>query len=117
MSFQDILEILQAGIIFGSRNLTLDISMVVCSDLMSDVLAYSKRGSLLLTGLTNPQSVRTAEMSELVAVCYVRGKLPQAETIQLARHSNIPLVGTGYSMYEAAGRLFQGGLSGGHRSG
>ena len=117
MSFQDILVILQAGVICGSRDLTLDISVVICSDLMSDVLAFSKRGSLLLTGLTNPQSVRSAEMSELAAVCYVRGKLPQAETIQLARSSNIPLIGTGFTMYEAAGRLFQGGLAGGDRSG
>ena len=85
------------------------------SDLMSDVLTLRGPGSLLLTGLTNTHVVRTAEIAEFVAVCFVRGKRPQPETIQMAQDKGIPLFGTPLSMYESCGRLFAKGLPSGHK--
>jgi len=85
------------------------------SDLLSDVLTFRGPGSLLLTGLTNAQVIRTAEISDFVAICFVRGKKPQPETVQLAEEKGIPLFVTPLSMFEACGRLFAKGLPVGHR--
>jgi len=79
--------------------------------LMSDVLAFTHAGTLLLTGLTNPQVVRTAEMAGIQAIVFVRGKYPPAETIALAEQENIPLLASHYTMYETCGRLYQAGLA------
>ena len=67
---------------------------------------------LLLTGLTNPQVGRTAEMANVVAVCFVRGKKPQPETIALAASHKLPLLLTGLPMFESCGRLYREGVTG-----
>ena len=86
--------------------------MACGADLMSDVLAFTKSDSLLLTGLTNPQVIRTAEIAEIKAVCFVRGKRPQAETVALAQEKGIPLLCASLPMYESCGRLYGSGLPG-----
>lgn len=113
MLLREISEILQADSIGDFDDPDKDIEMVYASDLMSDVLTFVKSGSLLLTGLTNPQVIRTAEMAEIVVVCFVNGKKPQQETIELARDENIPLLATKLFMYECCGRLHKKDLSGG----
>jgi hypothetical protein len=90
----------------------IEVEMGCGADLMSDVLAFVKRGALLLTGLTNTQVVRTAEMAEVVAVCFVRGKRPPQETSSLAASTGLPLLVTGLPMFEACGRLYENGLKG-----
>lgn len=90
----------------------IEIKMACGSDLMSDVLTFTKRNSLLLTGLTNPQVIRTAEMADIVAICFVRGKRPFVETKKLARQKEIPLISTDLPMYESCGRLYKRGLPG-----
>lgn len=79
-------------------------------DLMSDVLAFCSPGSLLLTGLTNIQIVRTAQMLDLPAVVFVRGKIPLEETVDLAKESGIPVLLTKYSLYEVCGKLYKAGI-------
>jgi hypothetical protein len=67
---------------------------------------------LLITGLTNPQIIRTAEMADLAAVLLVRGKTPLPETVNLACYAGVPILGTEYTMFEACGRLYARGLPG-----
>jgi hypothetical protein len=112
MNLSRIAVLLGAQVLVGRELEGIEITAACASDLMSDVLCFSRSGSLLLTGLTNPQAVRTAEMSEISAVCFVRGKNPPAETVQLARRSGIPLLVCGASMFEACGRLYEAGLRG-----
>ncbi len=112
MRLKDVVGILEAEVIAGAEALEKDVKMACGADLMSDVLAFTKADSLLLTGLTNPQVVRTAEMAEIVAICFVRGKRPQAETVELAAEKGMPLLWTHYPMYESCGRLYQKGLLG-----
>jgi hypothetical protein len=112
MKLGRIREILEAEAIAGPDDLETEVKMAGGSDLMSDVLSFMKAGSLLLTGLTNPQSVRTAEMAEIVAICFVRSKKPPPETTQLAKERGVPLLLTHLTMYEACGRLYQSGLPG-----
>lgn len=90
----------------------IEIKMACGSDLMSDVLAFTKRDSLLLTGLTNPQVIRTAEMADIAAICFVRGKKPSPEAIELAKQKEIPLISTNLPMYESCGRLYKKGVPG-----
>ena len=116
MNLKELRDILETEVLCGDDCLTKEIEMAYGSDLMSDVLTFVKSGSLLLTGLTNPQVIRTAEMAEIVVVCFVNGKKPQQETIELAREKNIPLLATKLFMYECCGRLHKKGLSGGDDS-
>jgi predicted transcriptional regulator len=112
MLLVEICKILEADLIYDVKSLDKEINMACGSDLMSDVLAFIKADSLLITGLVNPQVVRTAEMVEIAAICFVRGKRPQDETIKLANEKEIPLLATTISMYESCGRLYKRGLRG-----
>ena len=113
MTLEQIKNVLDAEMICGTDHLNKEISLVSACDLMSDVLAFTMSGTLLLTGLTNSQVVRTAEMAEINAICFVRGKKPPEDTIALAEEKGIPLLTTSMCMYEACGRLNENGLSGG----
>ena len=112
MNLNEIKEILQADVLSGEEYLSLEIGVVYAADLMSNVLAFVNSGALLLTGLTNAQVVRTAEMAEISAVCFVNGKRPDKETIELASGKDVCLMATELSMYECCGRLHRKGLPG-----
>ncbi len=112
MILEKIKEILKVEVIVGADELQMEIKIGCGCDLMSDVLAFIKPGSLLLTGLTNPQVIRTAEMADIKAVCFVRGKKPDRETVELAKSKNIPLLLTDLPMFEACGKLYKEGLVG-----
>lgn len=77
---------------------------------MSEVLAFSGHGALLVTGLTNLQSAHTAEVIDAQAVLYVNGKRPDEQVMALARARGLPLLSTTLTMYEACGRLHGAGL-------
>ena len=112
MTLDDVKNILEAEVIVGSNLLSQEVKMACGCDLMSDVLAFVKPDSLLLTGLTNPQVVRTAEMADVAAICFVRGKKPDPVTIEMAESKNIPLLTTPIPMFESCGRLWNQGLLG-----
>jgi predicted transcriptional regulator len=112
MTLKEIKELLQAEVIVGIDSLDLEIEFAGGSDLMSDVLAFGKPGILLLTGLSNAQSVRTANIIDAKAIVYVRGKKPDKMGIEEAREKGIPLLSTKYMMYTACGLLFSRGLPG-----
>jgi len=110
MTLREIQEILQAEILVGDEQLDDEILIAGGCDLMSDVLAWGKPGILLLTGLSNSQSVRTADIIEAKAIVYVRGKRPDRDGIELARQKKIPLLATKLMMFKACGLLYSHGL-------
>ena len=112
MTLREIQKILQAEVICCENSLDIEILSAGGSDLMSDVLAFGQPGLLLLTGLTNVQSVRTAEIIDAKAIIYVRGKKPQEGGIELAKEKGIPILSTKYMMYTACGLLYSAGLVG-----
>jgi predicted transcriptional regulator len=112
MKLREVAEILEAEVLVGHEKLDMEVRKAFASDLMSDVLAFATEGSLLLTGLTNAQVVRTAEMLDMSAVIFVRGKRPQTEAVELARMKGIPLLSTPYILYETCGRLYKCGIVG-----
>lgn len=83
------------------------------SDMMSDVLAYVKDQGMLITGLVNPQVVRTAEMMDIVCIAFVRGKRPDSSVVELAREKKMILLTTQERMYPACGKLYAAGLDAG----
>lgn len=112
MTLREVQEILDAEVFIGQDQLGKDVKTAFGADLMSDVLAFAKADSLLLTGLTNPQIVRTADVLDIAAIIIVRGKRPLPETIQLAEELRIPILGTKYILFETAGRLYSKGIVG-----
>ncbi len=112
MKLRDILETLSAKMLVDHQALDEEVPMGGAADLMSDVLAFGSEGMVLMTGLTNPQVIRTAEMAGINVVIFVRDKTPPPETIELAEDSEITVLVTGYTMYEACGRLYKAGLPG-----
>jgi hypothetical protein len=109
MMLREIIETVQGNLVSRRVDLDTQVACICAADLMSDVLAFAAPGSVLLTGLCNPQVVRTAEMADIVAIIFVRGKTPPPETVVLAEEKAIPLVTTPYSMFEMCGRLYQVG--------
>ena len=110
MKLTEIIEKIGGTVLTKRANTDREIMSCGASDLMSDVLSFMKPGSLLLTGLINVQSVRTAEMADLAGIVFVRGKKPTREIIDLADELGILLVASPLGMYEISGRLYQGGL-------
>jgi len=112
MQLKEIVEILEANVIYA-EDMELEILTACGSDMMSDVLAFVKDQAMLLTGLMNPQAIRTAEMLDMHCIVFVRGKIPSEEMINLARERKIALLTTEYRMFTACGRLYASGLTGG----
>lgn len=113
MTAKDVQEILGARVLTGEEHLDSQINSACGSDMMSDVLAFSKDHSALLTGLCNPQVIRTAEMLDIVCVIFVRGKKPDEAIIDMARERGLIVMETGHRMFSACGMLYQAGLGGG----
>lgn len=111
MTLAEVLSAIDGKLLSSDADVSQEVSMACGADLMSDVLAFTHAGTLLLTGLTNPQVIRTAEMAGITAIVFVRAKLPPAETIALAQEKGIPLLASKYTMYESCGRLYQHGLA------
>jgi predicted transcriptional regulator len=111
MKLGDVLSLIEGKTISKDVDLDMDIQMGCGADLMSDVLSFTHEGTLLLTGLTNPQVIRTAEVAGINAIVFVRGKVPPEETIALAEERDIPLLASKYTMFETCGRLYKAGLA------
>ena len=113
MKVYEIKEILDAEVICGEEYMDRDVFTACGSDMMSDVLAYVKEQAVLLSGLVNPQVVRTAEMMDMKCIVFVRGKEPDEDMIELAVERDIVLLGTKLEMFTACGLLYKNGLKGG----
>ena len=113
MKVSEIKDILEAEVICGENALDHDVYTACGSDMMSDVLAYVKEQAVLLSGLMNPQVVRTAEMMDMQCIVFVRGKKPDESIIELARDRDIVLLSTKYPMFASCGMLYEKGLRGG----
>lgn len=112
MKLSRLVEILDGTVLTGEDQLDIEVKTAFSADLMSDVLAFAKPKSLILTGLTNQQVVRTASILDAAAIVIVRGKIPQVETVSLARELGIPIISTKYILFETSGRLFMNGMVG-----
>jgi predicted transcriptional regulator len=111
MNIEKLIQITHGKLLTPAVDLSREIKGGCGADLMSDVLASIQPEAVLLTGLCNPQVVRTAVMADVAAIVIVRGKTPATETVSLAKAENIPLISTPYGMFELCGRLYKAGLT------
>jgi predicted transcriptional regulator len=112
MKLSEIRDLLDAEVLSGHQNLDREVTNAFAADLMSDVLAFVDDKTLLLTGLTNPHTIRTAEMMDIQSIVFVRGKRPDEDTIRLAEENEVVTMTTKNIMFVASGILFSQGLRG-----
>ncbi len=113
MTIKDIKEALGARLICGEELQDREVHAACGSDMMSDVLAFMKDRAVLLTGLCNPQVIRTAEIMDVICIVFVRGKMPDESVIEMAKERGIVLLTSGHRMFSACGILYEKGLRGG----
>ena len=113
MTISQVQEVLNARLYTPGVDLDRQVHTACGSDMMSDVLAYVKDQAVLLTGLNNPQVVRTAEMMDMVCIVFVRGKQPQEQIVEMAAQRGMAVLSTRLPMFSACGLLYQHGLRGG----
>ena len=112
MKISTMQELLDAKVLACEENLDRHVYSACGCDLMSDVLAYVKDQAVLLTGLVNPQVIRTAVMMDMICIVFVRSKKPTEEILELARESGIVIMTTDKRLYDACGLLYSNGLIG-----
>jgi predicted transcriptional regulator len=112
MKLSEIKDLLHCSVLAGADRLGLEVDTAVASDGMSEILAYPHPGGLMITGLTNIQSVRTADVADIPVILYVRGKRPSEKTVELARSKNMVLLATKLGMFDVCGMLRDRGLKG-----
>lgn len=113
MTIRELQKLLDADILFGDELLDLDTKFAFSADMMSDVLAFAEQCSVLITGLCNPQVVRTAEMLDIACIIFVHGKMPDEHIIALAREKKMVILSTAHFMFTTCGILYEHGLRGG----
>ena len=113
MTVRDARDILGARVLVGEEFLDREVKSACGSDMMSDVLAHVDDQAVLITGLCNPQVLRTAEMMDIVCVIMVRNKQPDDAMIQMATERGICLLATSLPMFSTCGLLYEAGLRGG----
>jgi len=112
MKLSEIAQLVNAEICTKNYDPDIEIFSACSADLMSDVMAFSKSNALLLTGLINPQVIRTAEMMDIKVIIFVRGKKPLENMIEMAEEKGIVLLATDYPLFVASGKLYKNGIGG-----
>lgn len=110
MTLRDIVELLEGEVLLPDADLDREVPCAFASDLISDILMCTKEPTLLLTGLTNNQVIRLADMIDLVGIIFVRGKRPLQDIMEMAAERNLPVIATKMTMYRSSGLLFNAGL-------
>jgi len=114
LTLAEIKAILNANVLTSKFDANTVIERAYSADMMSDVLSFSLTDSLLITGLVDKTVVRTAQVANVKAIVFARGKVPHKDTVALADEKNIPLMITNFSKYESCGRLYEKGLRNSH---
>ncbi len=112
MKISEIKKLLDAELLCCPDKEGREVTSACGSDMMSDVLAFVKNQAVLLTGLVNPQVIKTAEMMDMYCVVFVRSKQPTVEMLRLAEEAGIVVLATKKRMFESCGRLYKHGLLG-----
>lgn len=112
MTIADMVKILHARVLRGEEKLSRPVYTACCSDLMSDVLAFVNEKTVLITGITNLQVVRTADMLDLRCLVFARGKVPSDEILDQAAEQGLVVLTTRETAFTACGLLYEAGLRG-----
>ena len=112
MTVREIVSLLDSQVLLGAEHMSREVEGGCGSDLMSDVLAFVKENTALITGLTNPHVIRTAQMLDINCVIFTRGKVPGQDILEEARELDLVILSTNKTTYVACGILYMNGLPG-----
>jgi predicted transcriptional regulator len=112
MKISEVRDILKAKMITGDDQMERTVIGAGGADIMDAFLAAATKDAVILTGHTGDDVIRTAQVADVAAVVFVRGKKPQKSAIELARSLNLPTMVTRYSLFVASGKLYMNGLRG-----
>lgn len=112
MTIGDMVKILHAKVLLGEDKMDTPVYTACCSDLMSDVLAFVNEKTVLITGLTNPHVVRTADMLDLKCLVFARGKVPSDDILEQAEEQGLAVITTRETAFTTCGLLYSAGLRG-----
>ena len=112
MTIRQVMELVDGKVLVGGDRLDNRVDTACGSDLMSDVLAFVKENTVLITGLINPHVLRTAEMLDITCIVFARGKLPSEEMLEMAEEIGITVIASPLTTYTACGELYVHGLPG-----
>ena len=112
MTIREVMEIVEGKVLVGEERLDSRVDTACGSDLMSDVLAFVKEKTVLITGLINPHVLRTAEMLDIICIVFSRGKMPSDEMLEMAEEIGITVIASPLTTYTACGELYVHGLPG-----
>ena len=112
MTIADMVQVLHARVLCGQERVEIPVYTACCSDLMSDVLAFVNEKTVLITGLTNPHVLRTADMLDLKCLVFARGKVPGEEILEQAEEQGLVVITTKETAFTACGLLYAAGLRG-----
>ncbi len=112
MKLYEVRDILNADVLSGVEFMDQTVFGGGSADLMDDILSAVANGSVLLTGLTTEQAIRTAQIAKVGGIVYVRGKRPDQDIVTLAESLSLPLMTTRFSLFVASGKLYMNGLRG-----
>ena len=112
MTIREVMEIVDGKVLIGEERLDTRVDTACGSDLMSDVLAFVKEKTVLITGLINPHVLRTAEMLDITCIVFSRGKMPSKEMLEMADEIGITVISSPLTTYTACGELYVHGLPG-----
>ena len=112
MTIREVMEIVDGEVLVGAERLDTPVNTACGSDLMSDVLAFVKEKTVLITGLINPHVVRTSEMLDITCIVFSRGKKPSEEILEMADETGITVISSPLTTYTACGELYLHGLPG-----
>lgn len=110
MKLSEVIEVLDARVVCGDDMLDREVKYGFASDMMSDVLTLDTDNMVLITGLANLQTIRTAEMADISQIVFVRNKAVTPEMCELAKENNMVLLSSNKSMFRAVGLLYKSGL-------
>lgn len=113
MKLIDCVSKLRAEVVVPAEDMEMEIKVACGADLMSDVMAFAcSTNEMMLTGLVNPQAIRTAEMMDVKVIVFVRGKTPLPNMVELAEEKRICILTTPLPMFTACGLLYESGIKG-----
>ncbi len=112
MTIREVMKIVDGKVLVGEDRLDTPVDTACGSDLMSDVLAFVKEKTVLITGLINPHVVRTSEMLDITCIIFSRGKMPSEEILEMADEIGITVIASPMTTYTACGELYIHGLPG-----
>lgn len=110
MKIGEMVAVLNGRLLAGEDKKNLELNRAYAADLLSDVLALTQERTMLVTGLTSPQVIRVAELLDIPAIIFVRGKLPPGESMKFIRELDIPVIATSLTMFETCGLLYSKGI-------